>query len=130
MELESKKIVVGKSQGALFEQLAQVRNFERLMPDNLVKFEMIRDDAFVFALKGMPEITLEKKSEVPATQLVLGAPEGKLPFMLTTNLDALSEESTEVKMHFNGDFNPLIAMMVKTPLGKLIETIVSKMQEL
>lgn len=63
MNLESKKITVAKSKEALFELLSDVKNFEKLMPDSISKFQILNDEAFLFALKGMPEIALEKKEQ-------------------------------------------------------------------
>ena len=71
MEIKSKKVTVNKNAEGLFNFLKDVKNFEVLMPDNISKFEVIRDDAFVFALKGMPEIALETKETEPYSRIVL-----------------------------------------------------------
>jgi hypothetical protein len=34
------------------------------MPENISKFEVLGDDKFLFALKGMPEIILKKKEVI------------------------------------------------------------------
>ena len=66
MKLESPKVSVPKSQQDIFDFLSNVRNFEKLMPENISKFELLEEDKFLFALKGMPEIVLKKKEvEVP-----------------------------------------------------------------
>ena len=100
------------------------------MPDNISKFEKLSDTSFVFALKGMPEIYLEKKSSTPYSQLVLGEANGKIPFQLTTNIAEISDKESEVQLLFKGDFNPIMAMMVKAPISKFMETLVTKMQTL
>ena len=100
------------------------------MPDNISKFQKLSDTSFVFALKGMPEISLEKKSTTPDSQLVLGEANGKIPFQLTTNIAEISDKESEVQLLFNGDFNPVMAMMVKTPISKFIEVLVTKMKDL
>ena len=50
MELNSKKVIVQKSASALCAHLSDVKNFEQLMPETISKFEVIREDAFIFAL--------------------------------------------------------------------------------
>ena len=130
MNLESKKTIVEKSAKDLFALLENVANFERLMPDNISKFQMLSEQSFVFALKGMPEISLEKKSSTPYSQLVLGEANGKIPFQLTTNIAEISDKESEVQLLFKGDFNPIMAMMVKTPISKFIEVLVTKMKDL
>ena len=69
MNLESPKISVSKSPEDVFDFLANVKNFESLMPENISKFEVLTEDTFVFALKGMPEIILKKKEVIPIAQM-------------------------------------------------------------
>ena len=130
MKLETSKTLVQKSVKNLFESLDNVANFKQLMPDNINKFELLTNNSFVFALKGMPEIYLEKKSTTPYSQLVLGEANGKIPFQLTTNITEISDNESEVQLVFEGNFNPVMAMMVKTPISKFMETLVTKMQTL
>lgn len=130
MNLESPKVNVGKSAQELFELLTDVKNFERLMPDNIAKFEVIGDDAFIFGLKGMPEIKLKMKEKVAPNKVVLGAASDKLPFTLVANIDSVSDNSSAVKLDFEGDFNPMMAMMIKGPIGKFIETLATNMTKL
>lgn len=123
MNLQSPKINIKKSPQEVFNFLGDVKNFESLMPENISKFEVLEDDKFVFALKGMPEIILKKKEEVPPNKIVLGAAGGKLDFSLTANIIAIDSASSEVQLDFSGDFNPMMAMMIKGPISKFIETL-------
>jgi hypothetical protein len=130
MNLESPKVSVEKSATYIFEALSQVTNFEKLMPESIAKFEVIGDDAFIFGLKGMPEIKLKMKEKVPTSKVVLGAASEKLPFTLTGNIIPLSENSSEVQLQFEGEFNPMMAMMIKGPISKFIETLAQNMNKL
>ena len=130
MNLESPKVAVSKSAQELFDLLTDVRNFEKLMPDNIAKFEVIGDDAFIFGLKGMPEIKLKMKEKVAPNKVVLGAASDKLPFTLIASIDAVSDNNSDVKLDFIGEFNPMMAMMIKGPIGKFIETLATNMTKL
>ncbi len=130
MNLESPKVSVQKSAQNMFEFLSDVKNFEQLMPENIAKFEVIDVDAFIFGLKGMPEIKLVVKEKVAPNKLVLGAASDKLPFTLIVSIDSVSESSAEVKLDFEGDFNPMMAMMIKGPIQKFIETLAENMHKL
>ncbi|MVO10703.1 SRPBCC family protein [Flavobacterium sp. TP390] len=130
MNLESTKVVVDKSAEYIFNALTDVKNFEKLMPENIAKFEVIDENCFEFGLKGMPEIKLVKKEATPHSKIVLGAASSKLPFTLTGNLNALDANKTEVQLLFEGDFNPMMAMMVKGPISKFIETLSQNMHKL
>jgi len=126
MNLESPKVTVNKSAEDLFAFLSDVKNFESLMPKNISKFEMLDDDKFLFALKGMPEIVLKKKEVVAPNKIVLGAAGGKLDFTLTGNISEIDANKSDVQLSFSGDFNPMMAMMIKGPIGKFIETLATK----
>ncbi|MBK0368903.1 SRPBCC family protein [Flavobacterium agrisoli] len=130
MNLESPKVTVPKSAQELFDLLSDVKNFEKLMPENIAKFEVIGEDSFIFGLKGMPEIKLKMKEKVAPNKIVLGAASDKLPFTLVSNIESLSDNSSAVKLDFEGEFNPMMAMMVKGPIGKFIETLATNMSKL
>lgn len=130
MNLESPKVIVNKSAEYLFNALIKVENFEKLMPENVAKFEVIDENCFEFALKGMPDIKLVKKEETPNSQIILGAASSKLPFTLIGTIKELEAEKTEFQLHFEGDFNPMMAMMIKGPIGKFIETLAQNMTKL
>jgi hypothetical protein len=130
MNLESPRVTVGKSAQELFDLLSDVRNFEKLMPENIAKFEVLGDDSFVFGLSGMPEIKLKMKEKVAPTKLVLGAASDKLPFTLEADINPLSEISSNVQLLFEGEFNAMMAMMIKGPIGKFIETLAVNMPKL
>lgn len=123
MNLESPKITVSKSVENVYDFLSDVKNFEALMPDNISKFELLDDDKFIFALSGMPEIVLQKKEENPPNSIKLGSAGGKLDFSLQANISAVNDSESEVQLNFNGDFNPMMAMMIKGPISKFIETL-------
>ena len=130
MNLESQKITVNKSQEYIFKELSQVKNFEKLMPDNIAKFEVLDENAFIFGLKGMPEIKLKMKEKVANSQVILGAASDKLPFTLTANINTIEAEKTEIQLLFDGEFNAMMAMMIKGPIGKFIETLTENMVKL
>ena len=129
MNLESKKTVINKSQKDFFEFLSNLENFEQIMPENNEKFE-VDGDSFIFSLKGMPEIRLVIKEKQEFDKIILGAASSKLNFTLTAEINAVSENSCETQLLFNGDFNPMMAMMVKKPLQKFIDTLTEQAEKL
>lgn len=130
MHLESPKVTVSKSAEYLFQALSEVKNFETLMPESIAKFEVTDADSFIFGLKGMPEIKLRMKDKTPHSKITLGAASDKLPFTLTGNLNALGADQTEVQLVFEGEFNPMMSMMIKGPISKFIETLAQNMSKL
>jgi carbon monoxide dehydrogenase subunit G len=129
MNLESTKVNVAKSNKEVFEFLTDLKNFEQLMPENTQKFE-VDGDSFLFGLKGMPEIRLVLKEKTAYSNITLGAASSKLPFTLSAEITEVSESECQVQLFFNGDFNPMMAMMVKKPLGKFIEVLAENISKL
>ncbi|OXG06602.1 hypothetical protein BC749_102519 [Flavobacterium araucananum] len=130
MNLESPKVTVQKSAQDLFDLLTDVKNYEKLMPDNIAKFEVTGEDAFIFGLKGMPEIKLKMKDKIAPNKIVLGAASDKLPFTLVSNIDSVSDTESAVQLQFEGEFNAMMAMMIKGPISKFIETLATNMTKL
>ena len=130
MNLESPKVSIDKSAQYLYDALSNVRNFEKLMPESIAKFELSGEDSFIFGLKGMPEIKLKIKEKIAPNKIVLGASSEKLPFTLITSINTINENQSEVQLVFEGEFNALMAMMVKGPIGKFIETLSENMNRL
>lgn len=130
MNLESPKVTLQNNAVYLFNALCDVNNFEKLMPDSIAKFEVTDADSFIFGLKGMPEIKLRMKDKTPNSKIVLGAASDKLPFTLTANIEEISETSAAIQLVFEGEFNAMMAMMVKGPITKFIETLSENMSKL
>lgn len=130
MNLESQKVTVQKSAEYIYNALSNVKNYEKLMPETISKFEVLGDDIFNFGLKGMPEIKLRLKEGVPYSKVNLAAASDKLPFTLVASIDSVSENSSEIKLDFDGEFNAMMAMMIKGPISKFIETLAENMHKL
>lgn len=123
MHIETPSTTIPRGDKEVFEFLTDLKNFEKLMPDNIDKFEVINEDRFLFALKGMPEIVLQRKSQTPHSQIVLGAASDKLPFTLTANIASVAETSSKVTLSFEGEFNAMMAMMIKKPITNFMGTL-------
>jgi len=130
MHIEVPKKKVAKSDKEVFDFLSDIKNFESLMPSNIDKFEVLDEKTFKFALKGMPEIILRLKEEIPHEKVVLGAASDKLPFTLTGDITSLGDNESEVALSFEGEFNAMMAMMIKSPITNFMETLSANMGKL
>lgn len=129
MNLETDKVIVKKTQEEMFEFLTKVKNYKQIMPENTEKFE-VSDDSFLFGLKGMPEIRLKLQEKNANDKVVLGSTSDKFPFTLTGNIVKINDDSCEVQLAFDGQFNPMVAMMIKNPIQKFISTLTENMGKL
>ncbi|MBT8183957.1 MAG: SRPBCC family protein [Eudoraea sp.] len=130
MHIETEARSIDESDKTIFEFLSDLKNFERLMPDSIDKFEVLDEDSFLFALKGMPEIVLKRKEQTPYSLIVLGAASDKLPFTLKTDIRALSEDKSEVTLSFQGEFNAMMAMMIKSPITNFMRTLSENLEKI
>lgn len=129
MNLESPKSTVKKTQKDLFEFLTITTNYKQLLPDSLEEFDA-NENSFKFSLKGMPAIRLafSKKSEYDTIRLK--ATSDSFPVFLICKIDQKAENEASVQLFFEGDINPMMAMMIKKPLQNLLNTLVDKMSAL
>lgn len=123
MHLESNTTQVNKSQQQVFEFLTDVHNYEKIMPESIQKFEIKGEESFLFQLKGMPEIKLKMQEKVPYKTAVLGSGSDKFPFTLKAEIEEVDGDSSRVQLIFDGEFNSMMAMMIKSPLKKFINTL-------
>jgi len=130
MFIETPVTTINKGEKEVFEFLSDLKNFEQLMPENIDKFEVINEDRFLFALKGMPEIVLERKGQTEFSQLILGAASEKLPFTLTTDIKSSVENQSEVTLSFSGEFNAMMAMMIKSPITNFMGTLADNLEKI
>lgn len=114
---------VPKGDKEIFDFLTDLKNFETLMPENIDKFELINENRFLFSLRGMPEIVLERKGQTPNSQIVLGAASEKLPFTLTADIAKVNENESQVTLSFEGQFNAMMGMMIKKPITNFMGTL-------
>ena len=123
MLIETNPVLLNTSDTLVFNFLNEIKNFEHLMPENTRKFEVLSEDRFLFALKGMPEIVLQKNESEANSYVLLGAASDKLPFTLKGNIVNKGEDSTEVQLVFEGTFNAMMEMMIKTPITNFVNAL-------
>ena len=78
----------------------------------------------------MPEIRLVLGNSIEYSKVSLVAASSKLSFTLEANILSISDSSSEVQLQFDGDFNPMMAMMVKKPLTNFIDTLTENIAKL
>lgn len=123
MNLESPEVAVQKSQQETFDFLSNVENYRQLMPESMEKFEVITQDTFSFQLKGMPQIQLQIKEKKAPELIILGSTSPKFDFSLQIDIEAKDDNNSLAQLFFDGNFNAMMAMMVKSPLQKFITTL-------
>lgn len=128
MNLQSNIVQTTKTPEELYQFLTQVANYQQLMPED-TKFETRGDDQFLFGLKGMPEIKLGLQESTPHSEVVLGSRSDKFNFTLSCDITAL-DSGSQAQLKFNGEFNAMMAMMIKGPINKFLEQLANGLSRL
>jgi len=123
MKLNSTVSNINISDNKLFEKLVIVENFKKIMPENISKFEIIDSETLIFSLKGMPPIKLRMGEKKAPYSIILNSSESKIIFSLTAQIKKTGDNSCSFELEFNGDLNPMIQMMVKSPLQSFINDL-------
>lgn len=130
MKLNSNSTHLNISDTTLFEKLCAIENFKLIMPENISKFEILDQSTLVFSLKGMPPIKLIFGEKHSPSLITLNSSESKINFSLSAHIKKIDENSCEFSLEFNGDLNPMIQMMVKTPLQSFINDLSKNISKL
>ncbi|MDX5404946.1 MAG: SRPBCC family protein [Bacteroidota bacterium] len=126
--IEGDKVTIQKSQKEVFDILSVPANFSRIMPDDVAKFEA-GDNWFIFGLKGMPEVKLVVRETESPSKVVLGSASDKLDFQLVGKFED-HEDQTIAQLLFEGQFNPMLKMMVERPLRNFLQKLTEKLSSL
>lgn len=129
MEISSSTATVNQSTEMLFSKLSQVDSFKQLMPEGAA-FTAINDNQFRFKLGGLPEIGLSIVEKQPNESIVLKSSSDKISFSLRGQMTEVSSDQTDIQLHFEGNFNPMMAMLVKKPLTQFMESLVNNIHKL
>lgn len=128
MKIQSDLVVVNKPIGQVFDFLTNFNNFEKLMPEQVIKWES-NEVSGRFTIKDMAELGM-KIQDVDHNKSVLITSDGKVPFDFTlkVNLEKKEEAQTAVHIDFDGKVGTMIAMMAKRPLTNLVNHMVEKIK--
>jgi carbon monoxide dehydrogenase subunit G len=121
MKLESQKVHTNLSPEELFKRFESLANLKEIMPESVERFEA-DENSFLFGMKGLPDVRLVLEEKVAYASMKFKAASSKLDFYLSCLISDQGEGS-EVYFDFEGNFNPMMKMMIERPLKKFIEDL-------
>jgi len=123
MELKSIVSISKLSAKDLFRKLSVVKNFEKIMPNNISKFDVLSSDSFIFGIKGMPTFQLKIIEKIESEKIILKSLKSKIDFYLEGYIKEVNDKNTQFHIEFKGQLNPMMEIMVKTPLQTFINDL-------
>lgn len=128
MNIKSELVVINKPVGQVFDFLTNFNNFEKLMPEQVVKWES-NEVSGRFTIKDLAEIGM-KIEDIEHHKVIYLTSDGKVPFdfKLKVNLEKRAEDQTAVHIDFDGKVGAMLAMMAKRPLTNLVNHMVERIK--
>ena len=124
MKVNTNKVRFTKNQQDAFNFLLDMKNYEQLMPEDTKSFEIHESGkGFTVGVGALPKVGMRLKETVEPSQIVFESPAPAFEYTLTISIDAVDDNSSDVTLDFDGNFNMMIEMMAKKPLTSFIETI-------
>lgn len=126
--IEGREVTINKSREDVFNHLSIPANFKDIMPEDVKRFEA-GDDWFLFELKGIPAVKMKVAELNAPSTIKLKSASDKLTFELVGNLEEAGEQ-TKAQLQFQGDFNPMLKMMVTKPLTNFLGKLSDQLEQL
>lgn len=128
MKIDSTKVIVNASQEIVMNFLSDARNIEYLLPtDKISDFKATAEECS-FKVQGGVIISLIQDGKKDHSELYLKSGKGTpFPFRLTIFLNDI-EKLTEGYIHFDGEVNMFLKMMVEKPLTSLFNYMSNKLK--
>lgn len=129
MIIDSTKVKVNASQSEIIEFLKDSNNLIHLLPQNNISDFKSTIEECSFKAQGGVIISLIQDGIEGDSKLFLKSGEkSPFPFKLTIQLDQI-DGTTEGFIHFDGEVNMFLKMMVEKPLTNLFNYMSNKLQE-
>lgn len=132
VKIESKKVEIKRNVEFVYEYLADFTHFSMVANDKIENFKATQDKCS-FTVKGMTDMGLKIISRMPNESITItndtDVPSSMpLNFLIIFEFKKLEPYVSEVIVKMELDANPMIAMMVKKPLEKFVNSLADGMK--
>lgn len=129
--LESNKKDLNISAKQVFDFVADCNNFIKLLPEEKIENWSSTTDDCSFRIKGIASLAL-KINEKRESAFICMVDNGDAPFKLSMNfyIAETSANSCTTQVTFEAELNPMLKMMVSTPLTNLLNIINDRLERI
>ena len=128
MKLDSNKVTVNANKADIKAFLSDSNNLLHLLPQDSISDFKSSVEECSFKVQGGIIISLIQDGIEDNMLFLKSGDKSPFPFRLTVNLDE-KESSTEGYIHFDGEVNMFLKMMVEKPLKNLFNYMSDKLKE-
>lgn len=132
VKIESKKVEIKRNVEFVYEYLSDFTHFSMVANDKIENFKATQDRCS-FTVKGMTDMGLKIISRLPNESITISndtdVPSSMpLNFLIIFEFERVEPYVTKVVVKMELDANPMIAMMVKKPLEKFVNSLADGMK--
>jgi hypothetical protein len=125
--ISSSKTLVNQSADHLFTYLTDLERFRSSLPEQVTNYK-VEGNRCSFTIQGMADLSLEITQAIPFEKVIFSNASAKpFPFALVFDIAALTDQSCQVMVTFEGDINPMLLMMAKGPLQTFVNMVAQKL---
>lgn len=123
MNIQTQTTEIAIPKENLLAFLKDPKNYEELMPNNTTFTLISPGEGFFFQPHGMPRVGLKLKPCNKEDSICFESPTEQFSYKMKIICEALTQNSSKAHIFFEGNFNPLITMMVKKPLTNFLSEL-------
>lgn len=132
VKIESKKVEIKRNVEFVYEYLSDFTHFSMVANDKIENFKATQDRCS-FTIKGMTDMGLKIISRLPNESITISndtdVPSSMpLNFLIIFEFEKVEPYVSRVVVKMELDANPMIAMMVKKPLEKFVNSLADGMK--
>ena len=129
-KIEIERVEINNSAENIFNYLSDFKNFEKLMPSQVTKWEATSDECS-FNINGMATIGMKIIDKTPFNKITINS-NGKVPFnfQLFIFITKKDDNNSSGQLIFESELNPMLKMMVLKPLGNFFNLLAHKMKDI
>lgn len=130
--IDSQKVIVNATPETVFNFLCDFNNIKELLPQDKITEWTATVDQCSFKIQGAATIPLVKDTVEPNSKInIVSGPKAPFPFTMNVIIGTLEGgdgNTCEGHLHFEGDINAFLKMMVVKPLTNLFDYMTHKLQ--
>lgn len=124
--ISSSKTLVNQSADQLFNYLTDLERFRNSLPEQVTNYR-VEGNSCSFTIQGMADLSLTITQAIPFEKVVFSNANPKpFPFALVFDFTALTPQTCQLVVTFQGDLNPMLLMMAKGPLQTFVNMVAQK----
>jgi carbon monoxide dehydrogenase subunit G len=125
--VESRIGIIKESEEKIYKFLSDFNNFRHIVPEEQVKNWESNGDTCKFDVEGIGSVGLKILEKEPNKLIKMtGDGDNPVPFTIWIQIKELAEKESRIRITAEVQINPLMASMLKSPLQKFVDTLVSQ----